>query len=196
MIHIVRLMPAALIVAALAMPGTSARADGGGQAVAASGWWDSVRAGTADAFGYGALMARSVADWVIGGGSGAGDARTEDIRGLLNLSDKEFREFDTLSRAAGYVLQGYSFGLDGGSDVELVFDFERVISEQERGDLQRQMEQQGGVASAVRRNVILGLFDATRYIDALPAGGFRLAGVTMRLGSPPDLRVRFRRVKP
>jgi hypothetical protein len=139
---------------------------------------------------------RSLAGWFTGGDLGQDASKAEDVRGLLNLSDKEFREFDAQIRAAGYVLQGYSFGLGGGSDVELVFDFERLIDDRERSELSHQLEQQAGVANAVRRSVILGLLDATRHIDASPAGGYRLGGVVMRLGSPLDVRLQFRRFKP
>ena len=58
------------------------------------------------------------------------------------------------------------------------------------------LDQQNGTGSAVRRSVVLGLLDATRYVDSSPASGYRLSGVGMRLGTPPDVRVRFRRIKP
>jgi hypothetical protein len=196
-IDLTRLASAAVIAAALAMPAASVRAEGaGGPAIAPQNWWDTVRAGTTGVVEYGVLMVRSLTDWLTGTGAGPDESKTEDVRGLLNLSDKEFRDFETLVRAAGYVLQGYSFGLDSGSGVELVFDFERVISDRERADLRLQLDQQEGGVTAVRRSVILELLNATRYIDASPAGGYRLAGVTIRLGAPPDVRIKFRRIKP
>jgi hypothetical protein len=157
--------------------------------------WDGLRAGTFGVLDYGSSAVRAVTGWLTGTGTGD-EVKTEDVRGLLSLSDKEFREFDTLVRAAGFVLQGYSFGLTGNGDVELSFDFERSISERERTELRRLVEQQGGVVNAVRRTILLGLLDATRYIDAAPASGYRLIGVTMRPGSPPDVRIKFRRNKP
>ncbi len=202
-IDLTRLARVAVIAATLAMPGVSAAADspGGAPAAAAPDWWGSVRAGTAGVLGYGVQAVRSLSDWLTGAGAGADDGKTEDLHGLLNLSDKEFRDFETLVRAAGYVLQGYSLGLDGGagdngSGVELAFDFERMISDRERADLRRQLDQQDGAVTPVRRNVILALLDATRYTDASPASGYRLAGVTMHLGAPPDVRIKFRRIKP
>jgi len=155
-----------------------------------------VRAGTVGVLEYGALMVRSLTDWLTGAGAGPDESKVEDVRGLLNLSDKEFRDFETQVRAAGYVLQGYSLGLDGASGVELAFDFERMISDQERTDLRLQLDRQEGTVTPVRRTVILELLNATRYIDASPASGYRLAGVTLRLGSPPDVRIKFRRIKP
>lgn len=194
---VTRLVSAAVVALLLASPGAPARADGAGApAAAAQNLWDTMRAGTFGVLEYGAGMVRSVTGWLVGGGGGQEEAKAEDIRGLLNLSDKEFREFEAQVRAAGYILQGYSFGLGGGSEVELVFDFERVISDRERTDLRHLLDQQGGVAGAVRRSVLLGLVDATKYVDAAPASGYRLSGVTMRLGTPPDVRVRFRRMKP
>jgi hypothetical protein len=93
-------------------------------------------------------------------------------------------------------LQGYSLGLDGNAAVELMFDFERILSDRERTDLRHQLDRQEGAVSPVRRSVILTLLDATKYIDASPASGYRLTGVTMRLGSPPDVRIKFKRIKP
>ncbi len=196
MSDLTRLVSAALIAAMLVMAGMPARADDRSNPAASESWWDSVRGGPKDIFDYGLLTIRSLADWVTGGTPNPSDGKTEDIRSLLNLSDKEFREFDALIHAAGFVLQNYSFGLGGSSDVELTFDFERTITEPERFELHHQMEQQGSTAIAVHRSIILGLLDANRYRDASPAGGYRLSGVTMRLGSPPDVRVRFQRSKP
>ena len=200
-IEAIRLRSAAVVVVLVLAPGGPARAQTLGQtlgvpAVAAQDLWDSVRAGTFGALEYSAGMVRSVTGWFTGAGSGPDEVRAEDIRGLLNLSDKEFRDFEALVRAAGYLLQGYSFGADGSSDVELVFDFERLISDRERSDLRRLLDQQGGTVTVVRRSIVLGLLDATRYVDSSPASGYRLAGVSMRLGSPPDVRIRFRRIKP
>jgi len=196
-IDLTRLASAAVIAATLAMPGVSVQAgETGGSAAASQDWWGSVRTGTVGVLEYGALMARSLTGWLTGSGAGLDEGKTEDVRGLLNLSDKEFRDFETLIRAAGYVLQRYSFGLDGNSEVELVFDFERMISDRERADLRLQLDQQDGGGTPVRRSVILALLNATKYIDASPASGYRLAGVTMRLGSPPDVRLTFRRIKP
>jgi hypothetical protein len=187
-----------VVIAALLVP-APVMAQGAGPgldgAVAVQEVWDGLRAGTYGALEYGSLVVRSLTGWLTGAGTGD-EVKTEDVRGLLSLSDKEFREFDTLVRAAGFVLQGYSFGLNGGGEVELSFDFERTIAERDRTELRRQVEQQGGVVNAVRRNILLGLLDATRYIDAAPASGYRLIGVTMRLGSPPDIRIKFRRNKP
>ena len=196
-----RLVSAAVVAGLLLLPVPAARAQGYGlnlglPAVAAQDLWDSVRAGTFGALEYGTGMMRGLTGWITGAGPGPDEVRAEDIRGLLNLSDKEFRDFETLVRAAGYALQGYSFGLDGGSEVELTFDFERVISDRERTDLRHLLDQQSGAANAVRRSVVLGLLDATRYVDSSPASGYRLAGVTMRLGAPPDVRLKFRRIKP
>jgi len=186
-----------LIAMVLSLSGVSAGAEGAGApAVAAQDLWDSLRAGAFGMLEYGSQMIRSVSGWFVTTGGDTGETKNEDIRGLLSLSDKEFREFEALIRSAGYVLQGYSFGLDGGSEVELVFDFERVISDRERTELRRQLEQQGGEGGAARRAIVLGLLDATRYVDAPPASGYRLAGMAMRLGSPPDVRIRFRRTKP
>ena len=207
MSDVTRLMSAAVVATVLAMPGAPASAFGantpagtsgepGMPTTTSQGFWDSLGAGTYGVLLYGSQMVRSVAGWVGGGGSGLDETKGEDIRGLLNLSDKEFRDFDALIRAAGYVLQSYSFGLAGGSEIELVFDFERALSDRERADLQRQIEQQGGPGGGIRRSVIQGLLDAARYIDASPASGYRLAGVSMRLGAPLDVRVRFRRGKP
>ena len=127
---VTRLVSAAVVALLLASPGAPARADGAGApAAAAQNLWDTMRAGTFGVLEYGAGMVRSVTGWLVGGGGGQEEAKAEDIRGLLNLSDKEFREFEAQVRAAGYILQGYSFGLGGGSEVELVFDFERVISD-------------------------------------------------------------------
>lgn len=196
MIDLTRLVSAAVVALALISPGAVARAQTAAPPAAASqNLWDTMRAGTFGVLEYGAGMVRSVTGWLVGGG-GPEEVKAEDIRGLLNLSDKEFREFETQVRAAGYVLQGYSFGLNGGSEVELVFDFERVIGDRERADLRHLLDQQGGAAGAVRRSVLLGLVDATKYVDASPASGYRMSGVTMRLGPPLDVRVRFRRMKP
>ena len=201
MIGVTRVLSALLIatmlaVSGLAMSGASAAAEGAAAPPAAvQTLWDSQRAGAFGVLEYGSQMVRSVTGWLFSAGSEGGEAKTEDIRGLLSLSDKEFREFELLVRAAGYGLQGYSFGFDGNSEVELVFDFERLISDRERAELRHQMEQQGGGGNAARRDIILGLLDATRYVDASPASGYRLAGVTMRLSSPPDVRIRFRRTK-
>jgi len=202
-IKAIRLVSAAVVAVLLLAPAPSARAQSLGQglglgypAVAAQDLWDTLRAGTFGALEYGAGMVRGLTGWITGAGPGPDEVRAEDIRGLLNLSDKEFRDFETLVRAAGYVLQGYSFGLDGGSEVELVFDFERVISDRERTDLRHLLDQQSGAVNAVRRSIVLGLLDATRYVDNSPASGYRLGGVSMRLGSPPDVRVKFRRIKP
>ena len=209
MIDAIRLVSAAAIAVLLLVPGPPVRAQSLGQvvgqvagqvagspAVAAQDLWDSVRAGTFGALEYGTGMMRALTGWVTGAAPGPDEIKAEDIRGLLNLSDKEFRDFETLVRSAGYVLQGYSFGLDGGSEVELGFEFERLISDRERADLRRLLDQQNGAVTAVRRSIVLGLLDATRYVDSSPASGFRLAGVAMRLGSPADVRIRFRRIKP
>jgi hypothetical protein len=178
--------------------GTPAKADGlvGTPVVIAQDLWDGLRSGAFGVLDYGASVVRSVSGWVVGTTPSPDEVKAEDVRGLLSLSDKEFREFDTQVRAAGYVLQGYSFGLDGSSEVELAFDFERALSERERTDLRHLVDQQSGAANTVRHTIIVGLLDASRYIDASPASGYRLAGVTMRLGSPPDVRVRFQRNKP
>ncbi|MEI8394084.1 MAG: hypothetical protein WCF85_05070 [Rhodospirillaceae bacterium] len=165
-----------------------------GPVAAAGDLWDSLRAGTFGALEYGVSTVRSLTGWLIGSGP-AEPSGGDEGHGLLNMSDKEFREFDGAVRAAGYGLQGCSFGLDG-STVELNFDFERVISERERADLRRMLDQQNGPAGLARRSIILALLDATRYVDAPPASGYRLAGVWMRPGTPPDVRVRFRRIKP
>ncbi len=197
MIGLIRMMSALLIAAMLTVSGVSAGAEGtGAPTVAAQNLWDTLRAGASGVLEYGSQMVRSVTGWFFSSGGESDEAKAEDIRGLLSLSDKEFREFETLIRAAGYGLQGYSFGLDGESEVELVFDFERMISDRERSELRRQLDHQGGGGSAARRSIILGLLDATRYVDASPATGYRLAGMTMRLNSPPDVRIRFRRMKP
>lgn len=201
-IDLTRLVSAAVIAATLAMAGAHATAGGtdapapaaAAAPAAAQDWWGSVRAGTAGVLEYGAQVVRSLTDWLTGAGSDGN--KVEDVRGLLNLSEKEFRDFETLVRAAGYALQDYSLGLDGASEVELTFDFERMISDQERSELRLQLDRQDDAVSPVRRSVILELLNATRYIDASPAGGYRLAGVTIRLGSPPDVRIRFRRIKP
>ena len=196
-IGVTRVLSAVLIAATLAMSGAPAGAEGSGSpALAAQTLWDSLRAGAFGVLEYGSQMARSVNGWFFTAGSDGSEIKAEDIRGLLSLSDKEFRDFELLVRAAGYTLQGYSFGADDGPEVELVFDFERVISDRERSELRRQLEQQGGGIAAARRSIILGLLDATRYVDASPASGYRLAGMTMRLSSPPDVRIRFRRIKP
>ena len=202
-IGVTRVLSAILIAILLAVSGQAmsegaAAADGvAAPPAAASGTlWDSLRTGAFGVLEYGSQVMRSVTGWLFTSGGEGDEAKAEDIRGLLSLSDKEFREFELLIRAAGYVLQGYSFGVDGGSEVELVFDFERVISDRERAELRRQLEQQNGGVNAARREIILGLLDTTRYVDASPASGYRLAGMTMRLSSPPDVRIRFRRTKP
>ena len=203
MIGVTRVLSAALIatmlaMSGLAMSGAPAVAEGAAAPppAASRNLWDSLRAGAFGVLEYGSQMVRSVTGWFFTAGGEGDEAKAEDIRGLLSLSDKEFREFELLIRAAGYVLQGYSFGVDGNSEVELVFDFERVISDRERSDLRHQLEQQNGGINAARRDIVLGLLDATRYVDASPASGYRLAGMTMRLSSPPDVRIRFRRTKP
>ena len=196
-IGVTRVLSAGLVAALLAMSGVPADAEGtGAPPPAVQSLWDSLRAGAFGVLEYGSLVVRSVTGWFYTPGGEGDEVKAEDIRGLLSLSDKEFREFELLIRAAGYVLQGYSFGLDGDAEVELVFDFERVISNRERSELRHQLEQQSGGVNAARRGIIFGLLDATRYADASPASGYRLAEVTMRLGTPPDVRVRFRRVKP
>ena len=196
MTSITRLMSVAVLAALMTVAAVPVRAQLlGGPAVAAQSIWDSMWAGTAGALDYGATVVRALTGWFVGSGP-AGEVGAEDARGLLNLSDKEFREFDGLVRAAGYVLQGYSFGLDGISRIELEFDFERAVSERERVDLRHVLDQQGGVVNVMRRSVILALLDATRYIDAPPAAGYRLAGVSVRPQTPPEVRVRFRRSKP
>ena len=197
MIGVTRVLSAVLIATMLlAMPGAPADAESGGApAPAAQTLWDNVRAGAAGVLEYGSQVVRSMTGWFFAAGSEGEEVKAEDIRGLLSLSDKEFREFELLVRAAGYVLQGYSFGLDGNSEVEMVFDFERVISDRERSELRHQLEHQGGSAGAARRTIVMALLDATRYVDASPASGYRLIGMTMRLSSPPDVRIRFRRIK-
>ena len=193
---VTRVMSAAVIATMLALsPAPASAESSAAPALAVQNLWDSLRAGAFGVLEYGSQMMRSVTGWLFTGGEESDTAKTEDIRGLLSLSDKEFREFDALIRAAGYALQGYSFGLDGSSEVELVFDFERVISDRERAELRHQLEPQGNAGAAARRNIVRNLLDATRYVDAPPASGYRLAGVTMRLGSQPDVRIRFRRAK-
>ena len=103
MSDLTRLVSAALIAAMLVMAGMPARADDRSNPAASESWWDSVRGGPKDIFDYGLLTIRSLADWVTGGTPNPSDGKTEDIRSLLNLSDKEFREFDALIHAAGFV---------------------------------------------------------------------------------------------
>jgi hypothetical protein len=195
-IDVTRMLAVALILLGLVLSASPAEAQGlRGPAAAAQDVWDTVRAGTFGVLDYSSGMMRSMTGWFGGAGPGIDESKAEDIRGLLNLSDKEFREVEAQVRAAGYVLQGYSFGLGRAGDVELVFEFERLITDREREELRRQLDQQAGLAGTVRRSVLLGLLDATRYVDASPAGGYRFSGVTMRLGAVLDLRVRFRRVK-
>lgn len=192
-----RLARTALLALPLVLPGAPARAETG--PAPAQNLWDSMRAGTFGLLDYGAGMVGSAVGWLGLPGWRAGaaeESKAEDIRGLLNLSDKEFREFEALVRAAGFVLQGYSVGLGVGAEVELAFDFERVVGERERADLIRLIDQQTGAGGTVRRAILLGLTDAAKYVDAVPASGYRLAGVTMRLGGTPDVRARFRRMKP
>ena len=193
---VTRVMSAAVIATMLALSPVPAGAESSAApALAVQNLWDSLRAGAFGVLEYGSQVMRSMTGWLFTAGDEGDTAKAEDIRGLLSLSDKEFREFDALVRAAGYSLQGYSFGLDGGSEVELVFDFERVISDRERTELRRQLEPQGNAGAAARQAIVRSLLDATRYVDAPPASGYRLAGVTMRLGSQPDVRIRFRRTK-
>ena len=193
---VTRVMSAALIATMLALsPAPASAESSAAPALAVQNLWDSLRAGAFGVLEYGSQVMRSMTGWLFTAGDEGDTAKAEDIRGLLSLSDKEFREFDALVRAAGYALQGYSFGLDGGSEVELVFDFERVISDRERTELRRQLEPQGNAGAAARQAIVRSLLDATRYVDAPPASGYRLAGVTMRLGSQPDVRIRFRRTK-
>ena len=197
MIGLVRVMSVVLLATALTMSGGAARAEGAAApAVPAQTLWDSLRIGAFGVLEYGSQMVRSVTGWIFATGNEGGETKTEDIRGLLSLSDKEFRDFELMIRSAGYVLLGYSFGFEDNSEVELVFDYERTLSDRERDELRHQLEHQGGGINAVRRNIVLGLLDANRYVDASPASGYRLAGVTMRLSTPPDVRVRFRRTKP
>ena len=195
-IGVTRVMSAILIATMLTMSGVSADAEGSGAPAAVTQTlWDSVRTGAFGVLEYGSQMMRSVTGWFVVSGGEGDEIKPETIRSLLSLSDKEFREFELLIRAAGYVLQGYSFGSDGNSEVEMVFDFERVISDRERSELRHQLEHQGGSAGAARRTIVMALLDATRYVDASPASGYRLIGMTMRLSSPPDVRIRFRRIK-
>ena len=195
MIGVTRVLSAALISVGLALSGGPARAEPPA-ATTAQTLWDSLRTGAAEALDYGSRMVRSVTGWLFPGG-GEDEAKTGDVHGLFSLSEKEFRDFEQLVRTAGYALQGYSFGTEEDADlVELAFEFERVISARERAELLRQLDQLSGGLAATRRTIILGLLDATRYVDASPASGYRLAGLTMRLNTPPDVRIRFRRTKP
>ncbi len=196
MIGVTRVISVILIAAVLTVSGVSADASGtSAPTVAAQTLWDGLRAGAFGVLDYGAQMMRSMSGWFIVSGGEADEIKAEDVRALLSLSDKEFREFELLVRAAGYLLQGYSLGVEGGSEVELVFDFERVIGDRERSELRHQLERQGGPLGAARRSIIFSLLDATRYADASPASGYRLIGMTMRLSSAPEVRIRFRRMK-
>lgn len=159
------------------------------------GLWDSLRSAVFGTLDYGAQVVSALGGWLGGAGGEIDAGKIEDIRGLLSLSDKEFREFETLIHSTGYELQGYSFGLGRGSDLELVFDFDRAITDKERADVYRSLDQQGTGLNAVRRNVIGALLEASKYIDASPASGYRLTGVVVRVGASPDVRLRFRRVR-
>ncbi len=194
MIDLTRLASAVVIAAALAMPGAVALADGNTAVpmAASQGWWSGMRAGMAGLLDSGITAVQSLADWLAGTSRDDG----EDVHGLLNFSDKEFRDFEAQVRATGYILQGYSLGLERSAEVELVFDFERMISDRERAELRAQFDRRDSGAAPVRRDVLLALLDATRYTDASPASGYRLAGVVVRLGSPLDVRVKFQRIKP
>ncbi len=166
------------------------------QPAVGQGLWDSVRSALFGTLDYGAQVVSTFGGWLGGGGGESDTNKIEDIRGLLSLSDKEFREFETLVRSAGYELQGYSFGLGRSLDMEMVFDFERAITDKERADLYRLLDQQGTSLNAVRRSVIDALLEASKYIDASPASGYRLTDVVVRVGASPDVRLRFRRVRP
>ncbi len=178
--------------------GASGRA-AGGEALAApmappqTTLWDNLRASAFDVLEYGAQMVRSVTGWIFPVES---DSKNDDIRGVLSLSDKEFRDFELMIRSAGYVLLGYSLGFGRSAEVELAFDLERTLSDHERDQLRYQVEHQGGGTNAMRRDIILGLLNANRYVESTPANGYRFAGLTMRLSSPPEMRMRFRRTKP
>lgn len=191
MISAIRLGATVVIAVGLGVSGGSAAARNDAGADGSWGLWN----GITGLLGYGTRAVSAMTGWF--GDAGPGDAtRIEEARGLLNLSDKEFREFDALVRATGFVLQGYSFGLERGAGVELSFGFERAISEQERSDLVHALDPQSSAPGNARRDIILALLDAARYVDAAPAGGYRLAGAWIRPGSPPDIRLRFRRIKP
>ena len=195
MIGVTRVLSAALIGAGLALSGGPARAEPPAGA-ATQTLWDSLQVDAAEVLDYGSRMVHSVTGWFFSD-NGEGEAKSEDIHSLVSLSEKEFRDFEQLVRTAGYALQGYSFGTgDDADEVELTFGFERVIPERERAELLRQLDQLSGGLAATRRAIILGLLDATRYEDASPASGYRFAGLTMRLSTPPDVRIRFRRTKP
>lgn len=134
--------------------------------------------------------------WFSGGNPSPEEIRVDEANGFLHLSEKEFREFDSLIRSTGFALQGLRVGLGGLAEMELSFDFERLMSDQEKTSLRQALERQYGTLNALRKAVILALMDAGRYGEAGPAQGFRLRSVSLRLGNPADFQLRFRRNKP
>lgn len=168
----------------------------GAQPASPSGLWDSMRNGATGAFEFGSHVMRSMSWWMSGSSGSQSESRIDDIRSLLNLSEKEFREFDAMIRLSGFELHGFSFGLGGPADLELAFDFERLLSDKEKSELRQLIDQSRSAISAVRRTVILALLDASRYVDAAPASGYRLRSVSLRLSTPPDVRIRFQRTRP
>jgi hypothetical protein len=188
---------AVALAALLILPAAPAGSQSpGSQGLPGTGLWDALRSGTYGAIEFGSQVVRSVTWWMAGVNSAPEEGHLDDIRGLLNLSEKEFREFDALIRLSGFELQGFSFGIGGPTDMELAFDFERLLTNREKSELRQLVEQSRGVISAMRKSIILALLDASKYVDAAPASGYRLRGVSLRLGTPPEVRIRFQRFKP
>ena len=197
MFSVSRLVMAVAVAALLILPaGPAGSQVSGSQPAPGAGLWDNMRSGAFGAFEFGSQVMRSMSGWMTGPPGHQDDSRMDDIRSLLNLSEKEFREFDTLIRMSGFELQGFSFGLGGPTDLELAFDFERLLSDKEKSDLRQLIDQSRGMITAVRRIIILALLDASRYVDAAPASGYRLRSVSLRLSTPPDVRIRFQRARP
>lgn len=134
--------------------------------------------------------------WFSGGNPSPEEIRIDDANSFLHLSEKEFRELDTLIHSAGFVLRGLQVGAGGLAEVELSFDFERPMTEQENVALRQAVERQYGTLSALRKAIVLTLMEAGRHGEAKPAQGFRLHSISLRLSNPSDVQLRFRRSKP
>ena len=157
--------------------------------------WDVMRDGVLSAFDSSLDAMLSAVTWISSLAQTGERSDTEEIRSLINLPEKDFREFESLIRAAGFELEGFNFGMGANPNLELRFGFVRQPSDKEKAELRERIGGNRDALGAVRRAVISALLDVLRYVDAVPASGYRLSGVSMRVALPPEVKVNFQRTR-
>ncbi|CAK0756103.1 hypothetical protein WCLP8_2710003 [uncultured Gammaproteobacteria bacterium] len=190
------LIASAVVMLSLGQPGLAAEGTGRADGSAHGGTvWEMVRDSTLEAVGYGAAVLHSVAAWLSDLGQGGGDrVDGAELRALIGLPEKNFREFESLILAAGFRLTAITLGTSEPPELDLSFAFARHPSDKERANLRAAIAaRNGGLGSSLWRTVLNALLDATRYVDAIPASGYRLEGVSIRIGSASTVKVNFRR---